>query len=629
MKSASQNDTTQDVTLFREILFLPLRLSSPDDRNELAALFAALPPRWAVPSDNLAFQNASAVWPIWPEPAGNAPGESSGQARDKSNGEYRLVQAYNEAAYFHPYVQRFLYGFGEANAALRPVETRMHNGIDRIKIRMDYNDGKGAVKSCPSATHFEIEMAVDRIELNHVREPGLIILIVELACRADAPLRRFDGEGGEIPGLHLVSMAEVLALKDGVRRLYPPYFTGLSRNQVDMDGVKSVTAEAHWARHFFPASVQFLGSDPAGADAAVFDGAEAFAMAEGLALKGNLPAAPWWRALLAPLLDAKGKSGKPLVQQVVDERMPSLSFVAVPDIAKVDRATQTRLCFADGPGSGYVYTESFLADFEKMHCYDRFLSSGTRYMFSSYSLTMLCQTNVLPGARPPKNGDFALDVLQQHARRHYLRMMMLAHVQRASLLAFSNWISIAMHDSATLRDPDYRSRIDNLRHDFAKFTQISWFSNVSNQEQARDMFALLQHHLGNAPLQGEVLSELDGARAVLTEIDAERQAESAMVFNIIAAVATFIGLPLAAISTLTDLNARLPQLPALSRSFAVLFIALAVIITAAARRQALGSVFARQFGRSFGLFAAYTVTGLLAAAGLWMLFCGSILAIPS
>ncbi len=625
------NDPTQEVTLFREILYLPLRLSSPEDKELLGDKFKALPEHWAVQTDNLAFQNASKVWPIRSVPVD-----------DKSTGDYQLVQAYNEAAYFHPYVQRFLYGFGENKPDKRPIQTRVHNGIDRIKVKMAYNGYKGAVKACPAASHFEIVMAVDRIELNHVREPGMIILIVELACRADTPLRRFDG-AKEIDGPHLLSMAEVLALKDGVRRLYPPYFTGLERERVEKNGVGIAVAKATWADNLFPTSVQFLGSDAEGADTAAFGGDKAFAMAENLAKHGTLPIAPWWYALLEPLLKAKGKSGKPLLQQVVDERMPSLSFVAVPafykvdpptpthsadavapvkntDFGKIDRATQTRLCFADGPGNGYLGTESFLADFEKKHCYDRFLSSGTRYMFSSYSLTVLCQTDVKPCGNSPKGDDFALDTLQQHVRRHYLRMMMLAQIQRASLLAFSNWISNAMHDNTLLQNPHYRTSIDNLRHSFAKFTQISWFSNVSNQEQARDMFEHLQRHLGNAKLQTEVSSELDGARAVLTEIDTERQAESAMVFNVFAATATIIGLPLAAISTWNDIDpSSLPSPACLQQLFAVLLMLLAAAITIVARLTSLGSALSRTRGRGIGLYTAYIVSGILFAVGFGML----------
>lgn len=534
---------SQAVTMFREILFLPLRLTRYEDRDLLERQFDSLPGPWRKSEKSLAFPPSSKVWPT-----------ASSRAKVKDGGidedaeDYQLRQAYGEIAYFHPYVQRFLYGF---SASDRPIATRIHDGIEKACVRIAYDDPwPGAVAAFPEATEFECELPVERIELNLVKELGLVLMVLELAADANIPLKRFAGNK-EIDGKHQISMPEVLALKDALRRVYPPYFEALGRVK---NGDTNETVEmAKWKRSLFPESVRFIGPGAPEAGVQAMGGTKARAIAAGLAENGALPVAPWWQALLHPLLSAKGVAGAPLLEQVVDDRMPSLSFVAVPDFNAVDLATQVRLCFADAPGSGFPYSKDFLADFVPRHCYDRFVHFGTRYLFSSYSMVALCQTGVKPGEKPA-DFDFTLDVLQEHARRQYTRMMMLSQMQRASLLAFSNWISVAMHESRDLRERKYRERIDRLRHAFAAFTQISWFSNVSNQEQARDIFALMQKHLGTSELQGEVLSELDGARAVLTEIDEERQAEASATFNIIGLCATMIGLPLAAMGLMEDVQ---------------------------------------------------------------------------
>jgi hypothetical protein len=611
-RMASKTDTIntvsasgQAVTIFRDMLVLPLRLTRRDDRDQLRSVFDALAPdEWEKSADNVAFAGPSRIWPIPDERVREAAAKAAAEQSAPDQAEdYALRQAYGEAAYFHPYVQRYLYGFG-AKVGEEPLSTRCHALIKGMRVRMDYYHPKsaGLVDASPAAASFQIDLAVERIELHHAAEPGLIVLILEYAADGRSPLRRFAIDGKELDGQHCLSLAEVLALKDGVRRLYPPFFERLH-------GQGANAPAARWAENLFPAAVTFLDKGGNAHGEAAMTGTEAYAMASALVRGGKQPIAPWWRGLLKPLLvDSKAVPGTPLLEQVVDERMPTLSFVAVPSLAALSPSDTIRLCFADGPGKGLPYDKDFLADFAGKHAYDRFKDSGTRYLFSSYSLTAVAQTGVAPGQRSG-NFDFALDVIQEHARRHYLRMFMLAHMQRASLLAFSNWISAAMQESRTLRDHRYREQIDDLRRGFAEFCQVSWFSNLSNQEQARDMFALLQKHLGNAELQTEVSAELDGARAVLTEIDEERQSESATIFNVIAGTATLTGLPAGVMAAAKQVQPHWTWpgawfLPAMGlASFTA-----AVLVVLLARYQTLGPKWLHPvLGKTAGLLTAYLV----------------------
>jgi hypothetical protein len=612
------SNSGQAVTIFRDMLILPLRLTRRDDRDQLRSVFNDLAPNdWLKTADNLAFAGPSRIWPIPDERVQEAGTKAkSKQSAPDQPEDYLLRQAYGEAAYFHPYVQRFLYGFG-AKAGEEPLSTRRHANIKGMRVRMDYCHPRsgGLVDASPAAASFQIDLTVERIEIHHAAEPGLIVLMLEYAADGRSPLRRFSADGKELMGRHSLCLAEVLALKDGVRRLYPPFFHTLH-------GPGASPPKANWAENLFPTAVTFLDADKKAYGEAEMSGREAYAMASGLARDGKQPIAPWWRGLLKPLLVNSIKTpDTPLLEQVVDERMPALSFVAVPSLAALFPSDMIRLCFADGPGKGLPYDKDFLAGFEDKHAYDRFKDSGTRYLFSSYSLTAVAQTGVAPG-QMPGDFDFALDVIQEHARRHYLRMFMLAHMQRASLLAFSNWISSAMQESRTLRDHRYREQIDDLRRGFAEFCQVSWFSNLSNQEQARDMFALLQGHLGNGELQAEVSAELDGARAVLTEIDEERQSESATIFNVIAGTAALTGLPAAVMAAAKQVEPgwNWPGtwfLPAMGMASAIA----AVLVVILARYQTLGPKwFHPVWGKTAGLLTAYLVGAAnLALALLFLL----------
>jgi hypothetical protein len=557
-------------TMFRETLVLPLRLNDRRARAQLDALLHEPPAGWAEASDNMAFVDPSKLW--------------RAALADTGANAYERTQAYGEMAFFHPFVQRWLYGSG-VNEPHRAIRSFRRTGIDTLTVEAGYDHPQGQ-----GAKSFALTLAVERIEMHHVRDPGIVCFVVELACDANAPLQQFgmvkDEETGELrrtplDGEQRASLREVLLLRDALRRLYPPYFKQLTKAEKDGPAVE-------WNETLFPLAVT-LGH---GAQTQRFEltGADANAMADGLIRQGELPVASWWAAVFAPVIGARAKDGSQLLVQVVDERMPNATFLAVPQGETLSRGDRVRLCFADGPGWGLGYHRPFMENFERDHHYDRFAHFGTDYYVSSYSFTTLVSTGIAPGtARAKAKFDFGLDIVQEHARRHYLRMFMITHVQRAILLACSNWINAAITGHDSLREAGYRMAIDDLRQSFATFSQTAWFSNISNQEQPRELFALMQARAGSATLHDEVASELERARNILEDIDDEREAEAAIGLNAIAGVAALVGVPGALIAIHDTIGTLPPWLKAApAQALAALLIVSALLVFLAGHFQSEG-----------------------------------------
>jgi hypothetical protein len=550
MKTAA---SAQRIDLFREIMVLPMRISQRKNWKELRCIPLE---NWTIVEgleNRTPLSRAFVAQPLRNENA------------IESEAEYQARQAYGEAAYFHPFVQKFLYGWRPEDGKSEASEDKsmLHyrrTDFDRVSVAMDYGYG-GEPFAASTARSFQIDLTVERIDLHVLPQPGVIFLVVEVAATAESILRRFDENKKPVKGEHKLSMAEVLALLDGLRRIYPPFFAYPDPEK----------KPPKWDVTLFPRAVEFIKAGASVPDLmeqhAASEAKQTLSFVQSLNQSGLQPAAPWWADILKPLapegLDGKLEQQAAInIRYIVDERMPSMAFVSVPSLHYVSRSDQIRLCFADHGGEGLPYSTSFAENFEAEHCYDRFFDlkrkyMKVRYLFSSYSFVALCETGT-SWPLSAKDGSFALDVLQEHFRRHYFKMFLIAQIHRASLLSFSHWLSQAVGTRGSSKQIEYRRKIADIRQSFVSFTHDFWFSNVSSQEQARDIFGKMQKHFGNAELYAEVKAEAEQARDELAEIAIERQADAALIFNAFIGIATLVGVPLTLFSVLPLLTSK-PQ----------------------------------------------------------------------
>lgn len=197
-----------------------------------------------------------------------------------------------------------------------------------------------------------------------------------------------------------------------------------------------------------------------------------------------------------------------------DDRLPSLAFVALDNPRAVSDGDWVRLAYANAPGTDTLpYSRTFLQDFERRHCYDRFWMSAadstdkpSRILNCGYAFTMVGMHS---------DNDFFMDAEKGALatfRQIYVRMGLVAHFQKTALLgAMARLSALSWRDSKTdaLRPYDEREhQIMSVYQHFIEFTHVFWFDEVSPQEQGVEMFAMWQRELRSKTLYVEVRQEL-------------------------------------------------------------------------------------------------------------------------
>jgi hypothetical protein len=283
---------------------------------------------------------------------------------------------YAEYVYFHPFVQRFLYGDGKTRPALR-LFTR--NDIKGMRVGMSEQS---------------VDLNVERVHL--YLDARVALLVVEVSAK-------------EVP-LELVE-----DLQDQIRRVYPPFF---------LSGRPGLC----------PDSVEWLDerSQPYGRAS---DYADMNGYLRQFKADHVVPVAAHWQFLLEPLeAFTPGKpQGTLAYKQIEDERMQAMSYLAVRSPFEITRDHFVRLALYDSHGDpgNLPYAEEFLSGFERAHCYDRFWDKrggySTRILCSGYGFTMVGDS-AWQGFVDESHG------LLAHFRQHYFQLGLIVHFQKASLL---------------------------------------------------------------------------------------------------------------------------------------------------------------------------------------------------
>lgn len=419
-------------------------------------------------------------------------------------------EPYAEFVYFHDFVQQFLYPrASDHNAGKTALQIFNRSDIGFVRI---------------VAEDRTFLLRVDRCNL-YLFRMGVAIFAVEVTT-----------EGTETK----LDLRDAILLEDIFRRVYTPYF---------MFDAKTGT----YTPGQVPTQVEWLAAD---ASTVIGSGGphDVKSASEIIDSKREPPVFEHWKSILG--LTVRGIAGAPPSEtaiewrHVVDERMPFMTYIRLPashPITSIERGDWMRLCFADPPRPGTVpgslpYDPGFLASFEAEHCYDRFKSMGTRQMFAGFSYVIVGSSSTDP------NDDIFRDTLRHHFRHMYFQMALIAHLEFATCLTFSSRLSAATAEGG-IRGPEFASRLIKIHEEFKEFVHLFRFTGISNQMQAREMFALWRKHLGLDPLLADVKEELEAAtshhfaREAKTLADqAARQADATIRLNVIAILGLGAGL---------------------------------------------------------------------------------------
>lgn len=474
---------------FRQILFWPLEIRRGND----------LP----IPEDLEFFLTGCWTWKAVPDLL-------------KRGITFEDREAYAELVYFHPFVQRFLYGQPSDPS---PIKLYSRPDIGGAKVRLNWWD-----HNQHRDVSYEIKLDVHRVHL-YLFDRGVALLAVEVEA-----VRVYDLTLNDLKQPIDLFLELVEEFLDRFRRAYPPYWE------------TSDLKPGH-----FPAKVEWLDQkgqvmswpEPHSPED-LPDAALEHGQFSELVLKRGVPVpARHWAQILEPLSAWNCGAGNQFsYRQIEDERIPFMAYLSLDNPERLTRGDFIRLAFADGRGSSdsLPYAHGFLQDFEKNHCYDRYWDPfpswnrrgswmTTRYLCSGYGFVMVGKddrTHSSPFFTDEENGALA------HFRRHYFQMGLIAHFHRAALLAFSDALSqaVAERDAKRQTPEQFHETINKVLDGLLSFTHRYWFREVSNQLQARELFTLWTRNLETAALFEQVRQEAQDAKNFLDMEEQRRQTET-------------------------------------------------------------------------------------------------------
>ena len=375
---------------------------------------------------------------------------------------------YREFVSFLPHVQRFLYGDategGTGHVGNGDAPLRIYRRNDVREVQLHLRPGLAPVRC-----------RIAHVDLHFFHDVDAVILACEI----------------EVDDIALRTAKEIM-YRFG--RAYPPGWT-----------------EAGEPLHC-PAKVEWIGAG--GAVLAVSDYGN---HADYLSFVGQNRApriSAHWEFLLAPMVSHAASPASPLrYRQIEYYRMPLMAFLVMDHLTDLCRADFIRLAFATGPGAkdDPPYAQSVLQDFEARHCYDRFFhgagkpgAASTRFLTCGHAFT------VLAGGNDPWLQDRERGLLGQF-RHQYFLLFLISHFHKASMLMLKDRLvaTITRLDSNSPKSVGaFRREVYRLQELFMRFTQRYWFTEVSDQVQARDLFRMQITQLGNEAFYRELRSQL-------------------------------------------------------------------------------------------------------------------------
>jgi hypothetical protein len=404
---------------------------------------------------------------------------------------------YREFVTFLPYVQRFLYGEGAAEAG----ETDSYGGSplhefrrhDICTVRMHYKDGSRQ------------DFKVAHIDLYFFYDIDIVILAFEILAD-NVPLSRVQDT----------------LFRFG--RAFPA--------QWDEDKTAASCLQ----------QVKWLDAQGGVIAASDYDDKSKF-----LSHVGEFRAAPMahhWDALLRPLvLHHSTELGELRYRQIEYHRMPLMAYLAFDDPFDLSDEDFYRLGMVTRPSQGgdLPYTAKVFQEFEANCCYDRFWVPERRH--DSSSTRMMCDGHafVLIGKHGHRFFSDPYTGALGQFRHQYFLLMMIAHFHKAALLIFSDRLAVALSrlkigDASSARR--FKLGIRVLQEVFLRFTQRYWFSEISNQVVADQMFHMARRHLGTEALFAEVRESIHSMSQYLENDDLRRQADTVVRLTVV----TILGL---------------------------------------------------------------------------------------
>ncbi|MEI7701154.1 MAG: hypothetical protein WCK86_15250 [Planctomycetia bacterium] len=266
-----------------------------------------------------------------------------------------------------------------------------------------------------------------------------------------------------------------------------------------------------------------------------------------------------WQELLSPLqplqLTVHGDSSSACAlryEHIQDDRCPLMSYLAIGEpqadvrfdrvygIRQISQGDWQRLAGIDDEGNSqcWPFSPTFVdGDPLRGFAYDRFWHATGQVPAQDYQTTRwLCSASSFSGVGRWDERSFFNDPhagALGHFRHHYFVLVLVALFHRASLLRYKHalsenaveWLN-AEGNRREERFDQFREKTLLLQQQLLRFRAFYWISEVSNQTQGQELFALLRRHLNLQQLYQDVCVDIENASAVLRQ-EAENKRQHA------------------------------------------------------------------------------------------------------
>ena len=400
---------------------------------------------------------------------------------------------YSEFVTFLPYVQRFLYGEGKWSGSdvHEGSSIRVFRRCDVAKMRVTF----------PGPHASPVTLTVAHVDLYFFYDIDVAILVVEVHAD-DLPLPQ----------------AQNALFRLG--RCYPTYW--------EPDG--------HGGH--CPKQVEWLSSDGRVLAVSDYENREKYLS---FVCRYRSPSiASHWECLLEPLvLHHSGKEGVIRYRQIEYHLMPVMAYLSMDDPGALTRAEFVRIGLATAPGApdALPYSERQLRDFEERCCYDRYWNGpgqgppGTRFMCTGRVFTMVADR----GERIFVDRKTDLEQF----RHEYFLLFLMPHFHKAALLMLADRLVEAINElDVTKRDSvrKFRRVIREILGVFLRFAHRSWFQEVSDHRQVKELFRMISDHLGTNQLYEELRAEIEDMSQYLDSDALRRQGDTMVRLTVVATV---------------------------------------------------------------------------------------------
>lgn len=444
----------------------------------------------------------------WAEVAGHMAAELRPIWQEAPFAPHKGGPAYGEYLYFHPHVRDQYFDLGRGQAAIRFFKLGLPaTGPATYRIVRGY--GKEA-----------LELQVKGVSLR-LCETGVGLLSLEL--------HNFNYE----------SIDDVLLINDLGRCVFPPFMSadeedaaiafGNAPASVEIDlGYFQVRGEFN-DRHFKQPGLAVAGHITGLLSSAGF-------RLEGEANPKGLPFS--FRPTADDRMFVVCWYGSERWSQHMKFRRPDGSYQYQDDL------DWYRLIFVDG-GDPLCQHEGMRRDLIDQTTYCRWADYGTLYGITRYSL--ICLAN---------RSGMSLGVLREHMRGVYAQMMAMLLIQRASLLQFSDRVAkVSQVARASACSPAGKtlamaSQAENLQRDYLNFVNRLWFTEVSPQEQAIEVYSQAFNLAGLDKAMAELRTEIGELHEFVRMIHEQKESQGLKGITLLGAMF----LPLSLLAALFSMN---------------------------------------------------------------------------